>query len=72
MASRFADINSVKQFIEGQENENTRKKERTQLYLALLKEFLTLRKESKLTEDILPKELRRGQLTKICNISVLI
>ena len=26
MASRFADINSVEQFIEDQENENTRKK----------------------------------------------
>ena len=46
MASRFADINSVEQFIEDQENENTRKK--TQQNVALLEEFLTLRNESRL------------------------
>ena len=55
MASRLADINSVEQFIEDQENENTRKK--TQQIVALLKEFLTLRKESRLFEEIPPKEL---------------
>ena len=55
MASRFADINSVKQFIEDQENGNTRKK--TQQNVALLEEFLTLRNESRLTEVIAPKEL---------------
>ena len=48
MASRFAGINSVKQFIKDQENENTRKK--TQQNVALLKEFLTLRNESRLKE----------------------
>ena len=46
MASRFADINSVEQFIEDQENENIRKK--TQQNVALLEEFLTLRNESRL------------------------
>jgi len=55
MASRFADINSVEQFIEIQENENTRKK--TQQNIALLKEFLTLRNESRLIEETPPKEL---------------
>ena len=55
MASRFADINSVEQFIEDQENENTRKK--TQQNVALLEEFLTLRNESRLIEEIAPKEL---------------
>ena len=54
MASRFADINSVEQFIEDQENESTRKK--TQQNVALLEEFLTLRNESRL-EEIAPKEL---------------
>jgi len=49
MASRFADINLVEQFIEDQENENTRKK--TQQNVALLKEFLTLRNESRLIEE---------------------
>ena len=43
MASRFADVNSVEQFIEDQENENARKK--TQQNVALLKEFLTPRNE---------------------------
>jgi len=56
MASRFADINSVEQFIEDpQENENTRMK--TQQNIALLKEFLTLRNESRLKEDPSPKKL---------------
>ncbi|XP_074629058.1 uncharacterized protein KIAA1958-like [Acropora palmata] len=55
MASRFADINSVEQFIEDQENENTRKK--TQQNVALLEEFLTLRNESRHIEEIAPKEL---------------
>ena len=55
MASRFADINSVEQFVEDQENENTRKK--TQQNVALLEEFLTLRNESRLIEEIAPKEL---------------
>ena len=55
MASRFADINSVEQFIEDQENENTRKK--TQQNVPLLEEFLTLRNESRLIEEIAPKEL---------------
>ena len=55
MASRFADINSVEQFIEDQENENTTKK--TQQNVALLEEFLTLRNESRHIEEIAPKEL---------------
>ena len=56
MASRLADINSVEQFIEDQENENTERKLNRMLN-ALLKEFLTLRNESRLIEEILPKEL---------------
>ena len=56
MASRLADINSVEQFIEDQENENTDRKLKRMLN-ALLKEFLTLRNESRLIEEILPKEL---------------
>ena len=56
MASRLADINSVEQFIEDQENENTERKLKRMLN-ALLKEFLTLRNESRLIEEILPKEL---------------
>ena len=55
MASRLADINSVEQFIEDQENENTRKK--TQQNVALLKKCLALRKESRLIQEIPPKEL---------------
>ena len=55
MASRFADINSVEQFIEDQENENSRKK--TQQNVALLKEFLMLRDESRLIEETPLKEL---------------
>jgi len=55
MALRFADLISVEQFIEDQENENRRKK--TQQNVALLKEFLTLRNESRLIEETPPKEL---------------
>ena len=55
MVSRFADIVSVEQFIEDQENENTKKK--TQQNVALLKEFLTLKNESRLMEEIPPKKL---------------
>ena len=50
MGSRLADINSVKQFIKDPENENITKK--TQHNIALLKEFLTLRNESRLVEEI--------------------
>ena len=53
--SRFADIVSVEKFIEGQENENTRKK--TEQNIALLKEFLTLKGESRAVEEIPPDEL---------------
>ena len=57
MALRFANTNSVEEFIEDQENENTRKK--TQQSVALLKEFLVLRNESRLyIEESLPKELK--------------
>ena len=55
MVSRFADIVSVEQYIEDQENENTKKK--TQQNVALLKEFLTLKNESRLMEEIPPKKL---------------
>ena len=55
MVSRFADIVSVEQFIEDQENENTKKK--TQQNVALLKEFLTLKNESRRMEEIPPKKL---------------
>ena len=55
MASKHADIKSVEQLIEDQENENTRKK--TQHNVALLNEFMTLRKESRFIEEIPPKEL---------------
>ena len=47
---------SVKQFIEDQVNENTKKK--TQQNVALLKEFLKLKNESRLIEEIPPKELK--------------
>ena len=50
IASRFTDINSVKQFIEDPENENKRQK--TQQTAALPKEFLTLRNELRLIEEI--------------------
>ena len=49
MASRFEDMNSVEQFIEDQENENTRKK--TQQSITLLKEFLTRRNDSRLLPE---------------------
>ena len=55
MVSRFADIVSVEQFLEDQENENTKKK--TQQNVALLREFLTLKNESRRLEEIRPKEL---------------
>ena len=54
-ASRFADINLGEQFIDDQESENTRKK--AQQNVALLKEFLTLRYESRLVQEIPPNEL---------------
>jgi len=44
MASRFADIDSVVQFIEDQENGTTRKK--TRQNVALLNEYLMLRNEA--------------------------
>ena len=50
MVSKFADIVSGKQFIEDQENENTKKK--TQQNVALLKKFPTLKNESRLMEEI--------------------
>ena len=50
IASRFADINSVKQFIEVPENENARKG--TQQNFAVLKEFLTQGNESRPIEEI--------------------
>ena len=53
--SRFADITSVEEFIEGQENENTKKK--TEQNVALLKEFLRLKDESKPVEEIPAHEL---------------
>ena len=56
MVSRFADIVSVEQFIEDHENENTKKKTARQ-NVALLKEFLTLKNESRLMEEIPPKKL---------------
>ena len=49
--SRFADITSVEEFIEGQDNENTRKK--TEQNVALLKEFLRLKDESRPVEEII-------------------
>ena len=56
MVSWFVDklIVSVEQFIKDQENENTKKK--TQQNTALLK-FLTLKNESRIMEEIPPKEL---------------
>ena len=54
MVSRFADIVSVEQFIEDQENENTKKKTNKK---TLLKEFLTVENESRLMEEMAPKEL---------------
>ena len=43
--SWFADTVSVEKFIEGKENEGTRQK--TDQNIALLKKFLTLKRESK-------------------------
>ena len=40
--SRFANVASVEEFIEEQENQNTKKK--TEQNIALLKEFLTIKK----------------------------
>ena len=54
MVSRSADIVSVEQFFEDQENENTKKK--TQQNVALLKGISTLKNESRLMEEIPPKE----------------
>ena len=45
---------SVEQFIEDQENKKYKKENSTEL---LLKEFLTLRNESRIIEEIPPKEL---------------
>ena len=45
---------SVEQLIEDQENKKYKKENSTEL---LLKEFLTLRNESRLKEEISPKEL---------------
>ena len=53
--SRFADIVLVEEFTEGQEKENIRKK--TEQNVALLKEFLTLKGESRAVEEIPPDEL---------------
>ena len=55
VTSRFADIVSLEEFIEGQQNENTRKK--TEQNIALLKEFLTLKGESRAVEETPPDEL---------------
>ena len=48
--SSLADIVSVEEFIERQDNENTRKK--TEQNITLLKEFLTLKGESRAVEEI--------------------
>jgi len=76
VAFRFADINSVEQFIEDQENENTRKK--TQQSIALLKEFLTLRNESRLLPEGLKSmhislnvSLRLERKTAVINPTIL-
>ena len=53
--SRFADIVLVEKFTEGQEKENIRKK--TEQNVALIKEFLTLKGESRAVEEIPPDEL---------------
>ena len=55
VTSRFADIVSPEEFIKGQQNEDTRKK--TEQNIALLKEFLTLKGESRAVEEIPPNEL---------------
>ena len=53
--SRFVDKTSVEEFIEGQENKNTKKK--TEQNVALLKKFLRLKDESRPVEEIPPHEL---------------
>ena len=53
--SRFADITSVDEFIDGQEKENNRKK--TEQNVALLEEFLRPKDESRPVEEIPPHEL---------------
>ena len=54
--SRFADIVSVEEFIEGQENENTR--EKTEQNIALQKElFLTLKGAARAVEEISPDQV---------------
>ena len=53
--SRFADIVSVEEFIEWQENENTR--EKAEQNIALQKEFLTLKGEARAVEEIFPDEV---------------
>ena len=52
MVSRFADIVSVEQFIE---DKKMKTKKKTQQNVALLKEFLTMKNESRLMEEIPPK-----------------
>ena len=53
--SRSADITSVEEFIEGQENENTKRK--AEQNVAFLKKFLRLKDESRPAEEIPPHEL---------------
>ena len=56
MASRFADLDiSVDEFIEQQENENTKRK--TEQHLSLLNKFLTSKNEKRSIEDIPSAEL---------------
>lgn len=56
MASRFADLDiSVDEFIEQQENENTKRK--TEQNLSLLNQFLSSKNETRSIEDIPSAEL---------------
>ena len=56
MASRFADLDvSADEFIEQQENENTKRK--TEQNLSLLNQFLSSKNEKKSIEDIPSAEL---------------
>ena len=56
MASRFADLDvSVDEFIEQQENENTKRK--TEQNLSLLNQFLSSKNEKRSIEDIPSTEL---------------
>ena len=56
MASRFADPDiSVDEFIEQQENENTKRK--TEQHLSLLNKFLSSKNEKRSMEDIPSAEL---------------